>query len=168
MFYPKEEVLCMLKLASEGLWVTFCSCFFWEIYFKRGKCSKSCLSLACWSWSIPMPDLLTTLGKLWTGVSLLTEFCLTFYLVKSAIPSNFLKTSGAPVDFFGVRNSTNFYLFSVSLKVFAGNCFKLILKASSYFYFFIFSMLISSRMEVMIGLFFFGVATLLAVMAMTL
>jgi hypothetical protein len=72
-----------------------------------------------------------------------------------------LKMSGAPFDFLGVKNSTNFCLLSASLKVFAGNCFKLRLKASSYFYFFIFSIPISSRIEVMIGLFFFGEATLL-------
>lgn len=50
IFCAKGLLFCMLlKLDSEGHWEIFCSCFFWEICLRSGKCSKSCLSLACWS-----------------------------------------------------------------------------------------------------------------------
>jgi len=50
------------------------------------------------------------------------EFPLTLF--SSEIEPNFFKTSGSATGFFGVRNSTNFLLFSAeSLKVFAGNYF---------------------------------------------
>jgi len=60
----------------------------------------------------------------WTeGTFFKAEVDLAFSSVILDKLSNFFKTRGAPVDFLGVKNSTNFLLLSAFLKVFAGNYF---------------------------------------------
>lgn len=81
--------------------------------------------------------------------------------------SNFFKIRGGAAAFFGVKNSTNFLLFS-TFNVFVWNCFWVNFRHYSCLSFFIFSRLMSSRIESIIGLVFFGVTTLAWATAVTL
>ena len=150
-----------LKLSSDGE-ATFCSGFFWVNFYNKGKFSKSCLSLACWSWSIGTFCLaeteVTFFSPDWD------KLCCSVILLKE---SNFFKIRGAAAVFFGVKNSTNFLWFS-TFKDLAGNCFWVNFRHYSYLSFFIFSRLMSSRIESIIGLVFFGVTTLAWATAVTL